>query len=598
MSLGTFVVYILEWALALLIFLALYKLCLSGSTLHRFNRYYLLGSVALSMILPLFHISSPDAQQFTIEQTTLVKALRHNPESTFMLPDIEVIASGTNPGSQSNTIWALLIIAIYTIYVVTLLIGWTRSSVKIIQFLRGKPQHRLGRWTHIVTHDEAYGPFNWINYIVVPSSESGFSRRASILHELSHVKQLHFLDLLFLLVCTVLNPVCWLVMKEIKIVHEYEADDEVINHYHVVSRDYQRLLILRTVGAEAYALASSFNLNIKKRIIMMKKQKSTKWRALWLLAAIPIMGIALTAFANPISLEGVKKEIKTTVVANIINEQPTTPSTITESLPLEEGIEETLEAPIVTDDEPLVVINGNVVKVKGGKIIKEDGVAVNISQNILQSLGLKEDDLESISILKDAAATAIWGEQGKNGVIEIRTKKHAEEMRQEIRKLEAELSTAQEDQPTVSEQADGQPSDDDEVFQVVEEMPEFTGGMQALMAFLSKNIHYPQLAKELGVQGRVMVKFVVNKVGGIEEVGIVKSASDIKENHPDAESEKAKGLTDEQIKVLQARYDQACTELDSEAERVIKSMPAWIPGKQRGKTVRVLYNVPINFRLN
>lgn len=598
MSLGTFIVYILEWALALLIFLALYKLCLSGSTLHRFNRYYLLGSVALSMILPLFHISSPDAQQFTIEQTTLVKALRHNPESTFMLPDIEVTASGTNPGSQSDTIWALLIIAIYTIYVVTLLIGWTRSSVKIIQFLRGKPQHRLGRWIHIVTHDEAYGPFNWINYIVVPSSESGFSRRASILHELSHVKQLHFLDLLFLLVCTVLNPVCWLVMKEIKIVHEYEADDEVINHYHVVSRDYQRLLLIRTVGAEAYALASSFNLNIKKRIIMMKKQKSTKWRTLWLLAAIPIMGIALTAFARPISLEGVKKEIKTNVVANIINEQPTTPSTITKSLPLEEDLEEVPEAPIVTDDEPLVVLNGNVVNVKGAKIIKEGGVALNISQNVFESLGLKEDDIESVSILKDAAAKAIWGEQGKNGVIEIRTKKHAEEMRQEIRKLEAELSTAQEDLPIVQEQADGQPSDDDEVFQVVEEMPEFTGGMPALMAFLSKNIHYPQLAKELGVQGRVIVKFVVNKVGGIEEVKVVKSAIDIKTNHPDAESEKAKGLTDEQIKVLQARYDQACTELDNEAERVIKSMPAWTPGKQRGKTVRVLYNVPINFRLN
>ena len=593
MSLGAFVVYILEWALALLIFLALYKLCLSGSTLHRFNRYYLLGSVALSMILPLFHISSPDAQQFTIEQTTLVKALRHNPESTFMLPDIEVTASGTNPGSQSDTIWALLIIAIYTIYVVTLLIGWTRSSVKIIQFLRGKPQHRLGRWIHIVTHDEAYGPFNWINYIVVPSSESGFSRRASILHELSHVKQLHFLDLLFLLVCTVLNPVCWLVMKEIKIVHEYEADDEVINHYHVESRDYQRLLILRTVGAEAYALASSFNLNIKKRIIMMKKQKSTKWRALWLFAAIPIMGIALTAFARPISLEGVKKEIKTNVVANIINEQPTTPSTITKSLPLEEDLEEVPEAPIVTDDEPLVVLNGNVVNVKGAKIIKEGGVALNISQNVFESLGLKEDDIESVSILKDAAAKAIWGEQGKNGVIEIRTKKSAAEAEAKVAKA---AEVAKEFEGVTLSPAEA--SDDDEVFQVVEEMPEFTGGMPALMAFLSKNIHYPQLAKELGVQGRVMVSFEVNKVGGIENVRVVKSASEIKTNHPDAESEKAKGLTDEQIKVLQARYDQACTELDNEAERVIKSMPAWIPGKQRGKTVRVLFNVPINFRLN
>ena len=117
--------------------------------------------------------------------------------------------------------------------------------------------------------------------------------------ELSHIVLLHHLDLLLLMVCVIVNPTCWLVMKELKIVHEYEADDEVINHYRIQSRDYQRLLIMRTVGAEAYALASSFNLNIKKRIIMMKKNQSHWWRIAWIVVTLPLTGVTLMAFSEP-----------------------------------------------------------------------------------------------------------------------------------------------------------------------------------------------------------------------------------------------------------------------------------------------------------
>jgi len=92
--------------------------------------------------------------------------------------------------------------------------------------------------------------------------------------------------------------VCWLVLQEIKIVHEYEADNEVINRYGIRNSDYQKLLIMRTVGAEAYALASSFNLNIKKRIIMMNKNKTRRRRLMWLLLLIPLLGMTSVLFAR------------------------------------------------------------------------------------------------------------------------------------------------------------------------------------------------------------------------------------------------------------------------------------------------------------
>ena len=114
--------------------------------------------------------------------------------------------------------------------------------------------------------------------------------------------------------------------------------------------------------------------------------------------------------------------------------------------------------------------------------------------------------------------------------------------------------------PVVVEEA----SDEGEIFQVVEQMPEFPGGMQALMAYLSKNIKYPSVAQDNGIQGRVLVSFVVNKDGSIVDPEVIKSVD---------------------------------AALDKEAMRVIKAMPKWNPGKQRGKTVRVKYTVPVLFRL-
>ncbi len=103
------------------------------------------------------------------------------------------------------------------------------------------------------------------------------------------------------------------------------------------------------------------------------------------------------------------------------------------------------------------------------------------------------------------------------------------------------------------------------IFMVVESMPEFPGGQQALFKYLADNVKYPVIAQENGIQGRVICQFVVNKDGSIVDVVAVRSSGE--------------------------------TSLDKEAIRVIKSMPKWKPGKQRGKPVRVKYTVPVNFRL-
>jgi protein TonB len=103
-----------------------------------------------------------------------------------------------------------------------------------------------------------------------------------------------------------------------------------------------------------------------------------------------------------------------------------------------------------------------------------------------------------------------------------------------------------------------------EIFQIVEEMPSFPGGDQKMMEYVAKNIKYPQIARETGVQGKVFVNFVVEPDGSVSNVKILRGIGG------------------------------GC---DEEAMRVVKSMPKWKPGKQRGKPVRVSYNLPVNFRL-
>lgn len=105
---------------------------------------------------------------------------------------------------------------------------------------------------------------------------------------------------------------------------------------------------------------------------------------------------------------------------------------------------------------------------------------------------------------------------------------------------------------------------DDEIFAVVEEMPSFPGGDAALMSYISKNIKYPSIATENGIQGRVICTFVINRDGKVTNAEVIRSVD---------------------------------PSLDKEALRVINNMPAWKPGKQRGKPVRVKYTLPIVFRL-
>lgn len=108
-----------------------------------------------------------------------------------------------------------------------------------------------------------------------------------------------------------------------------------------------------------------------------------------------------------------------------------------------------------------------------------------------------------------------------------------------------------------------EPVEEEEVFTIVETMPEFPGGEEGLRKFLADNIRYPTLAQENGIQGKVVVEFIIGKDGGVYDIAISRSVEG---------------------------------SLDKEASRVVGLMPKWIPGKKNGKTVKVKYFLPVMFR--
>ena len=115
-----------------------------------------------------------------------------------------------------------------------------------------------------------------------------------------------------------------------------------------------------------------------------------------------------------------------------------------------------------------------------------------------------------------------------------------------------------------TEQQPSETEKDENIYDTVEQMPEFPGGLSACMSYIARNVKYAKIALENGIQGRVVVQFCVEKDGSISNTIVTKSVNPY---------------------------------LDKEALRVVSSMPKWTPGKQKGKPVRVKYTLPVHFRL-
>ena len=534
---GAFFVYILKSSVCLAVFYLFYRLLLSKETFHRFNRFALLGILLLSCIVPFMEV--------TVKEPTEVHQQFLTFEELLLTVGVSPVEEAGNIMLVSDFTWREMLLLVYLSGIVFFLIRTVWSLFRMLHLIRDSRIVSRENGITIIAHRKNIAPFSWMKFVLISETDLLENGTEILVHEVAHIRKRHSIDLLVADICIFFqwfNPASWLLKQELQNIHEYEADECVINQG-IDAKKYQLLLIKKAVGTRLYSMANSFNhSSLKKRITMMLKKKSNPWARLKYLYVLPLAAIAVAAFARP-EISSELDEISAVKVNDLTAIMKTEEVKSPEKHPAKEikvqgqVLEKSTNAPVVGAN---VIIKGTT----SGTITDLDGNFV-ISMPVGATLSV------SYINMKTKELTITEKLIGKIKSLKVY--------------LEGEITTKTQEVVVVGYGGGEEASDEVPVFRVVEEMPEFPGGMGECLKFLGKNIKYPVEAQKAGVQGKVIVQFVVEKDGNIANPKVVRSID------PD---------------------------LDGEAIRVISIMPKWKPGMQKGQPVRVKYTVPVTFRLD
>ncbi|MCE9475187.1 carboxypeptidase-like regulatory domain-containing protein [Bacteroides fragilis] len=403
---GLFFVYIVKSSVCLAGFYLFYRLLLSKETFHRFNRIALLTLLLLSLLLPLVQLT-------TIEQTEVHQTML-TIEQLLMMADMSV--SEVTPAEAVTLSGTQILLMVYLSGVLFFACRHIYSLGRLLMLLRSGEKEKMENGMTLVIHQQKISPFSWMKYIVISKVDLEEDGREILIHEAAHVRNRHSVDLLIADICIFFqwfNPASWLLKQELQNIHEYEADESVIREG-VNARQYQLLLIKKAVGTRLYSMANSFNHSkLKKRITMMLKEKSNPWARLKYLYVLPLAAIAVTAFARP-EISGKMDEISAVKVNDFVQIVGTKvpekkvevlKDTVKKDAPKEEALKMPFSIRNAgSQPQPLILVDGKEIT---GEQMQRD---------------INPDMIESISVLKDEASTAIYGDKAKHGVILITLK--------------------------------------------------------------------------------------------------------------------------------------------------------------------------------
>lgn len=328
--------------------------------------------------------------------------------------------------------------------------------------------------------------------------------------------------------------------KEIHSNLEFLVDHRVVKDG-ADARSYQYHLLRMAHQPVQAALANQFNTSpLKKRIRMLNAKQSPKVKLVAYTLVLPLALLLLVANN-----------------AGAMTERMS--GLLDASLPMLQGHTENLSD---TKKGAPLVVSGTVVDGQGAL----QGVSILISgtysgtisdENGRFQIRMQAGDTLNFSYIGMAPVHLVPKASGDVGKIEMKRKKENLDEIVVVGYTSSEKTTRNDRKPSTG--SEGEP-----IFTVVEEMPQFPGGQAALMQYIARNIKYPVIAQENGIQGRVVCQFIIDERGNTADVQVVQGVDPL---------------------------------LDKEAVRLIEEMPRWKPGKQRGKPVSVEYTVPVNFRL-
>ena len=480
---GIFLIYILKSAVCLSLFYLFYRLLLSKETFHRFNRIALLGILFLSLLIPFIEVTT--AHQTELSQTVLTV------EQLLMMAEAMDPAEVTVAQPEELSIsWVQVLLLFYLVGIIFFACRNLYSLSRLLLLIKSGKQERLEGGVRLIVLEREVAPFSWMRYIVISRKDLEEDGREILIHEMAHIQNRHSIDLLVADICIFFqwfNPGIWLLKQELQNIHEYEADETVINEG-IDAKDYQLLLIKKAVGTRLYSMANSFNHSkLKKRITMMLKEKSNPWARLKYLYVLPLAAIAVTAFARPeiserveeisavkvndlaaiveAKVEEITKDVSNITFGDSLKKLVVTGDSIlkekgTISIYGEKGKNGVLATKLLPDEDNHFKITKTQAKIKPGmntSVDKSKLMGTHIwgistvdlrDKDVLVIIDGKESSrtvvdaldpsrIESISILDGKEATDIYGDKAKNGAMVIQLHSTAEQILQNKYKIDA-----------------------------------------------------------------------------------------------------------------------------------------------------------------
>ena len=600
--------YLLKVNVAFVLFYAFYRLFFYKDTFFKLRRAILLAFFGLALFYPLLNIQDWVRQQEPIADVIYMYSA--------MLP--EATAKADAAASVDWHGWLLGSLGFIYWGIVAFLCGRFLVQLSSILWLAHTSERVVIHETPVYALRKAAGPFSFFRMVFLhPESHSDKETDEILTHECTHVSQWHSVDVILSeMMCMAcwFNPFVWLLKREVRHNLEYLADNTVIQSGYD-SKSYQYHLLGLAHHQSVTTLYNSFNvLHLKNRIMMMNKKRSPGIVRTKYLIFIPLVGILML-------LSNIEAVARLTV--RLANE-----ATVSNAMVTATGI--------LVDETGQPLIGASVV-VKGGKertitdkkgafslevpanaILRcsyqgresQEVLAADMTNNTHLSLSSKSREMNEqvftvvekmpsfpggdAELLKYIATNIKYpkesqdnGEQGRvicsfivgrdgsvnnpevlRGVTPLLNEEAVRVINTMPRwnpgmqrgKAVAVKYTV----PITFRLKSPVEEAKEETLTVVDVMPQYPGGDRELLKFIAQSIKYPTDAQEAGVQGRVICSFVVDKKGNIVEPKIIRGID---------------------------------PSLDAEALRVIGMMPRWTPGRQDGKAVRVLYTVPITFRL-
>jgi TonB family protein len=415
-------------AVYMIAFYLVYSTMLSRDTTYKRNRVFILLSLIAAMIFPLISLHTGNPLNLKVFGK--------------LLSEVFISATGAAIEPDSLISVAMLLKIIYSIYIFVVLIYIAKLIIDLFNLLYLILRRRQHGSRIIIFHGFNTSGFSAMGYIFINSNLSPDDAEAIVRHEQNHLKQNHFIDIVFIEIVKAFqwfNPSVYLFNRSLRAIHEYQADEECLNSG-VTITSYQNLLFNQVFKTKAFNMTNSFSNPslIKKRMVMMSKKRTATIANMKLLIVIPIISIVFLAVSA-------YKEIPRTSPIDVNN------NTASDQMP----------APPPPPPPP-------------------------------------------------------------------------------------------------------PPEELEKPYVVVEEMPMFPGGDEALLKYIGENTRYPASAKSQNIEGKVIVRFCVTAKGGVSQISVLRAVS---------------------------------PELDAEAIRVVSTLPDFKPGRQGGENVPVWYMVPIAFTL-